>query len=233
VTAAILQARMTSTRLPGKVLMDIAGAPMLAHVLRRLLGASLVDEVVVATTTNSTDDPVVAEAQRAGVRWFRGDEHDVLSRYAGAAEESGADRILRVTADCPLLDPGVVDRVIAALEPGVDYASNVIDRTFPAGLDSEAFPSEILARVDRDATSPEARQHVTWFLYSERPDLFALRSVVDDEDNSDLRWTVDFEDDLALVRRLYDELGLAHDVRPYRDVVAFVRAHPELAPAVG
>jgi spore coat polysaccharide biosynthesis protein SpsF len=228
---AILQARTTSTRLPGKVLMDIEGEPMLAHELRRLRRASALDDVVVATTTNATDDPVVDVAAREGVRWFRGSEHDVLSRYVGAAREARADVVVRVTADCPLLDPDVVDRVVEALAPDVDYASNVLRRTFPQGLDAEALHASVLERVDGLATSPEAREHVTWLIVAERPDLFRSASVEADVDDSDLRWTVDHAADIELVRALYRDLALATQPLPYRAVVEYVRTRPDLATA--
>ena len=144
-------------------------------------------------------------------------------RYVGASREAGAEVVVRLTADCPLLDPSVVDRVVAALEPDVDYASNVMVRTYPVGLDVEAMLLDVLYRVDRLGRSAEAREHVTWFVRSERPDLFILRSVVDDDDNSDLRWTVDTEDDLAVVRRLYRELKLAERTPSYREIAAHAR----------
>lgn len=226
---AILQARTSSTRLPGKVLADIEGAPLLAHELRRLQRSARVDEIVVATTTNPGDDAVVDVARTEGVRWFRGDEHDVLGRYTAASREAGAQIVVRVTADCPLLDPAVVDEVVDALDPEADYASNVINRTYPVGLDVEAVHADLLVRLARLATSPRAREHVTQFVLKERPGLFVLRSVMDATDNSDLRWTVDVERDLVLVRRLYAELELGDDPRPFRDVVAYVRSRPDLA----
>lgn len=228
----IVQARMTSTRLPGKVLMDLAGRPMLAQQLRRLQRCRRVDEIVVATTTNAADDPVVALARAEGVRDFRGSERDVLSRYAGAARETRADLVVRVTADCPLIDPETVDRVIGAAQDDAaacDYASNVIQRTYPRGLDAEVLYADALARLDRLARSPAGREHVTHFLLNERPELFLMRSVTDSEDHSDLRWTVDTADDMAMVRRLYDELNLGREFRGYREILAYVRAHPELA----
>ena len=221
-TVAIVQARTTSKRLPGKVLSEIEGVPMLAHVLRRAR-ASGVDDVVVASTTNASDDPLVEIARAEGARWFRGDEHDVLGRYAGAAREAGADVIVRITADCPLLDPEVVDRVLGALDPAADYASNVLERTFPVGLDVEAMRGETLARIAQLARSPESREHVTWLLRDESPELFVRRSVLDDADNSDLWFAVDTELDLELVRRLYRELELVEVPRSYRDVVAYAR----------
>ncbi|MBV9950081.1 MAG: hypothetical protein JOZ69_24790, partial [Myxococcales bacterium] len=136
--------------------------------------------------------------------------------------------------DCPLLDPEVIDRVVAAATaPGCDYASNVLVRTYPRGLDVEAFAADVLERVARLATSPAAREHVTYYIHSERPDLFLLRSVTDDEDHSALRWTVDTEADLRLVRAIYELAGLGDTggggVAPgYRDLVRKVRGRPEL-----
>jgi len=231
-TAIIIQTRMTSTRLPGKVLMEVAGRPMLEQQLRRLRECKEADELVVATTTNRTDDPVVALAEKAGARWFRGSEDDVLSRYAGAAREAKAEVVVRITSDCPLIDPGVSDRVMRELKAHAgdcDYSHNIIPRTYPRGLDTEAFFRDTLERLDRLSSSQAAREHVTHFLLEERPELFVTRSVADTEDNSDLRWTVDTSDDLAMVRRIYEELGLGERVAPYREVLKHVRAHPEIA----
>jgi spore coat polysaccharide biosynthesis protein SpsF len=228
---AILQARTTSTRLPGKVLMDLAGEPMLAQQLRRLFRATSLADVVVATTVNAADDEVVTVARNEGARVYRGSEFDVLSRYHDAARYAQADVIIRVTADCPLLDPDVVNRVVDALDGNADYASNVVQRTFPIGLDVEAIRIETLAVIHSVATSPEAREHVTWYILQEQPDLFRRASVVDDVDNSDLRWTVDTAEDIDLVRRLFADLGLAERPVPYAQIVEHVRAHPELATA--
>jgi spore coat polysaccharide biosynthesis protein SpsF len=227
---AVVQARMTSTRLPGKVLMDLEGAPLLERQLARLARCRSLDEVVLAVTVNAADDPLVALADRLGLRWFRGSEDDVLARYVGAAREADASEVVRVTSDCPLIDPGEVDRVVDALRADVDYAANVVEpRTLPRGLDCEALWRDVLERVGRMATSPAAREHVTWFVHSERPDLFAIARVAGGVEAPDLRWTVDTPADLALVRRLYADLGLAERDVPLAAVVAHVRAHPELA----
>jgi len=226
----IVQARMTSTRLPGKVLMDLAGRPLLQRELERLQRCERADDIVLAITTNDADDPLVALADRLGVRWHRGSEHDVLARYLGAAREASADLVVRVTGDCPLIEPAETDAVIGALEAQrVDYASNILERTLPRGLDTEALWRDVLERTGRLATSRPAREHVTWFCRSERPDLFELHSVRRPYDAADLRWTVDTPQDLELVRRLYAELGLADAPRPVAEVIAHVRAHPELA----
>jgi len=225
-TVAIVQARTTSSRFPGKVLADLAGEPVLGWVVRRAQ-ASAVDDVVVATTVNAADDPVVAIAERENARWFRGEEHDVLGRYVKAANEARADTVVRLTADCPMLDAAVIDLVIDALHDApkrVDYSANVIERTFPAGLDAEALTFEALQQADRLGTSPDSREHVTWFIREERPDLFAIRSVVADTNDSDLQWSIDRPDDLERVRALFAALDLASHPLPYRDVVAYARS---------
>jgi spore coat polysaccharide biosynthesis protein SpsF len=225
----IVQARMTSARLPGKVLMDLAGRPMLERQLERLGRCERADEIVLATTVNATDDPLADLAARLELRCHRGSEHDVLDRYVGAARTADADAVVRVTADCPLIDPVETDLVIEALAPGVDYAANIVERDLPRGLDVEALWRDTLDRVDRMATSAPAREHVTYFINAERPELFERCAVRRPFAAADLRWTVDTPEDLELVRRLYDELGLAERPLPLADVIAHVRAHPELA----
>jgi len=226
--AAIVQARLGSSRLPGKVLADLAGDTMLARVVQRLRAAQLVNQVVIATTEVSNDDAIADEADRLGVACFRGSEHDVLARYVGATRECGADIVVRITSDCPLIDPGVVDRVIGALSRSRDYASNTHVRTYPRGLDVEAFHAATLDRIARLATSEAAHEHVTAFVM-ERPSLFSIRHVVAPSDDSDLRWTVDTPEDLALVRTLYERFDLARRHVPYRAIVAAIRTNPELA----
>lgn len=228
----VIQARMTSSRLPGKVLRELGGRPMLAQQIRRLKACASVDDIVLATTTNADDDPVVALARDEQVRWFRGSEHDVLARVVGAVTEANADVLVRVTADCPLIDPGTVDRTIDTLVANAaacDYASNVQKRTFPRGLDSEALFRDTLARMDRMGQSQSAREHVTVFLRSERPELFATLDVVDEDDNSDLRWTVDTAADLEMIRAIYAGLGLDQRVVTYREILEYIRSQPQIA----
>lgn len=231
-TAAIIQARAGSTRLPGKVLADLAGAPMLARQIERVRRARRVDEVIVATSDLARDDAVVDAARAAGARWFRGSERDVLARFAGAAREARADLVVRLTADCPLVDPEVIDRVVAAVadDPeGADYASTDLPRpTFPRGLDAEALFADVLFRADRLARSAPAREHVTYFVWAEEPALFRLRGVTAARDDSDLRLTVDTPSDLTLVRALFEELGLAERTLPYDRVVEHLRSRPAL-----
>jgi spore coat polysaccharide biosynthesis protein SpsF len=232
IRAVVVQARMTSTRLPGKVMMDLAGRPMLERQLERLARCQQADEIVLAVTTNPDDQPLVDLAGRLGLRWYRGSEHDVLSRYLGAARETQADLVVRVTSDCPLIDPRECDVVIAALQErrsSCDYASNTLERHLPRGLDCEALWADVLERIARMATSAPAREHVTWFCRDERPELFSRHSVRRPIAAADLRWTVDTADDLELVRRLYDELDLAERDVPVAEIIAYVRARPELA----
>jgi spore coat polysaccharide biosynthesis protein SpsF len=186
---------------------------------------------VIATTTNATDDPIVELAQREGIGWHRGSEYDVLGRFVGAAREHKADVVVRITADCPLIDPVITDRTIQELvdhHRECDYVSNTLPRTYPRGLDVEALFIDTLLRVDRLAHSAPAREHVTHFIRAERQDLFLCRSTTDSEDNSDLRWTVDTEIDLDLVRALYGALDLGANSLSYRDILAYARTRPDL-----
>lgn len=204
---------------------------MLAQQLRRLKQCRRADDIVVATTTNAEDDPIVGLARVEGVGWFRGSESDVLGRYAGAALDAKADVVVRVTADCPLIDPGLTDLVIEELTSQAnqcDYAANIVTRSYPRGLDVEALFCDTLQRVARMASSSSAREHVTHFILRERPELFVTRSVADVEDNSDLRWTVDTGEDLALIRQIYSDLRLGEQSRAFRQVLAHVRSHPHL-----
>lgn len=204
---AIVQARMGSTRLPGKVLMDIAGRTMLARVIERTRRARRVERVVVAATVDARDEPIVEECRRIDVPVVRGSEQDVLDRYHRAAEEYAADPVVRITSDCPLLEPTVVDQVLEAFqEERPDYASNVLERTFPQGLDVEVMGRETLERAWRTATQPYERVHVTPYIY-QHPDSFRLLAVRADADYSRHRWTVDTAEDLAFVRQVYTKLG--------------------------
>jgi spore coat polysaccharide biosynthesis protein SpsF len=166
------------------------------------------------------------------VACYRGPSDDVLSRYVGAARLTRAAIVVRITADCPLIEPQLIDDIVHELVEHAatcDYASNVLDRTYPRGLDAEAFFLDTLLRMDRISRSSTAREHVTLAVRSERPELFQTRSIRDDENNSDLRWTVDVPADLDLIRRLHEELDLDSPTIGYRDIVRYVRAHPELS----
>ncbi len=224
----IIQARMGSSRLPGKVLMDIAGAPMLARVVTRVRRAAALDEVVVATTENDEDQALVDFCAGAGVSCWRGDETDVLSRYLGAARAFGAGAVVRVTSDCPLIEPRLIDRVVGLLQGGgCDYASTTLQRTYPRGLDVEAFTMASFERLAGEAREEYERVHVTPRYYR-NPDLFRLSGIEAERDYSDLRWTVDTPEDIALVREIYAHFG-GRDDFDWRQVLALIEARPELA----
>lgn len=225
---AIVQARMGSTRLPGKVLMDLGGETVLARVVTRLRRTSRIDETVVATTVGDSDDAIAAECARLKVRCFRGSEHDVLDRYLRAAQECGSELIVRITADCPLIDPMLVDEVVAAcITKNVDLSCNDVPRSFPRGLDVEVLTMESLCRVHKMAQQPHHREHVTPFIY-EHPGIFRTYSVKGDRDLSHLRWTLDTPEDLKLLRAIYFHFENRDDFG-WREVLELVKRHPELA----
>jgi len=219
-TVAVIQARCGSTRFPRKVLATLQGRPMLAHILERVSRAALVDRVVVATTDGAADDEVAALAGAAGAGVTRGSEHDVLSRYVLAAREHGADVIVRITADCPLIDPVIVDTVIrAGAEQAADYASNVEPPTYPEGYDCEVFTTACLSRVDREARLAYEREHVTVRVREHLGD-FRTAHVAHEPDLSWMRLTVDVPADLARVARLLGSLPES----PPPDLAAVVAA---------
>ena len=222
-----MQARCGSTRLPGKVLADILGHPMLYWVVNRSGAAKLVDQVVVATSVERRDDAVEELGRAEGWDIFRGSETDVLDRYHSAAMACGADVVVRVTADCPLIDPQVIDSVIAtyfAASPRADYASNTQRRTYPAGLDTEVLSMAALQRAWSEDRNPAWREHVTPYIY--RSDAgFRLVDVLNDVDASAIRWTVDTAEDLALIREIYGYFG--HGQFSWTEALGAMDAHPD------
>lgn len=228
--AAIIQARMGSTRLPGKTLMSFGGATVLEHVVARVRLARRIQRVVVATTERADDNAIVGECERLGVDVVRGSEPDVLARYVVAARSIGADVVVRITADCPLLDPAVTDRVVDALaeSPAADYASNGLVASFPHGLDAEALPAAILEVTAREAREPAEREHVTPFIYN-RPERFRLRNVRAEQDYSRLRWTLDTPADLENLRRIAERAGIRADrIPPFASVARLIEGDPLL-----
>lgn len=189
-----------------------------------------VKELIVATSSLESDDAIEEECRRLGVACFRGSEDDVLDRFKGAADTMGAEECTRITADCPLIDPGVSDDIIEkfeAADPPVDYASNKIPQSFPRGLDTEVFTREALERSARWAKKPYHRTHVTAYMY-QTPEIFTLLSVTSDVDRADWRWTIDTPEDLAFVRSVYERLGTKPNF-DWLDVVKLIQDNPELA----
>lgn len=225
---AIIQARMGSTRLPGKVLKDLGGETVLARVVNRTRRATLVDEVVVATSVLPADDAIARECEGLKVACFRGDELDVLDRYYRAAQKFAADAIVRITADCPLIDPELIDAAIRSrLDQKADYASNSLVRSYPRGLDVEVFTADALARAWSAAKEEYQRIHVTPYLY-ENPKAFKVISTAEEMDHSNHRWTLDTAEDLELLRAVYKHFGNRDSIR-WIEVLDLMEAHPELA----
>ena len=222
---AVVQARMGSTRLPGKVLLRLLGAPMLTRVMRRVGRAGSLDLAVLATTTLPEDDVIAELANAQGWHIERGSETDLLDRCLQAARAHDADIVVRVTADCPLIDPDVIDRIVGAFEAtDVDYASNTLEpRTYPRGLDVEVVARSALERANLEDRDPARREHATPYIY-QHPEAFRLMQVAAEDDHSDQRWTVDTREDFELVDRIYTALG--RDDFGWRDALAVVEAHP-------
>jgi len=225
---AIVQARMGSTRLPGKVLRDLGGRSVLACVICRVRQCRSIEDLLIATTLETQDEMVVKEAVRCGTQVFRGSELDVLDRYYQAARNSHAEAIVRITADCPLIDPEVSDLTVQQfLNKRPDYASNVLERTYPRGLDTEVMTFSALERAWREASEPYQRAHVTPYLY-QNPDQFQLLSVKDECDHSGNRWTLDTPEDLEFLQAIYARLGGSVDFT-WRDVLRLLESEPALA----
>lgn len=221
---------MGSSRLPGKVLMDVAGKTMLERVVRRTQRCDHVDDVVVTTSTLPIDDAIVSACRKMHVPVSRGSDSDVLDRFTQAARAQASDVCVRITSDCPLIDSKVIDHIIDCFlraDPPVDYASNKIPQSYPRGLDTEIFTLEALERAWRRATERYERSHVTIYIY-EHPEQFKLLSVTSDIDRADWRWTVDTPEDLEFIKQVYHRLG-AEGNFTWRDVVALLDKEPVLS----
>lgn len=227
----IMQARMGSTRLPGKVLKEVRGKPLMHYEVERLRRVSLARQLVIATTTHLKDQPVIDYCLGANIPFFRGSEEDVLNRYYCTAREFGADVIVRVTADCPLIDPEVVDQVIHFyLEnyPQYDYVSNTLERTFPRGMDVEVFSFPGLSEAEQQAQNPVEREHVTPFFYR-YPNKFHLGSIKNITDQSRYRLTVDTPEDFELIRRILEVLYPENPNFSLKDVLGLLERNPDWA----
>ena len=245
-TVAIIQARFSASRLPGKVLREIAGEPMLVHVVERTLSSKMVDDVVIATTTESSDDVVVELCKTRSYPTYRGSQHDVLDRYYQAARQHNTDVIVRITADCPVIDPAVIDKTVNAFlgrsetdfsKPGKttdfphDFAANRLPppwgRTYPIGLDTEVCSFDGLKLAWNEARLPHQREHVMPFFY-EQPERFRILHVTHEPDYGNLRWTVDTPEDLDLVRQIFDNFPGCTDFS-WLEILDLFEQKPELA----
>jgi spore coat polysaccharide biosynthesis protein SpsF len=222
---------MGSTRLPGKVLMDLGGRPVLSLMLARLGQSKTLTDVVVATSGLEQDDPIVRVCDSLSIGVFRGSEADVLSRYVGASQKFKADLVVRLTADCPFICPEVTDRIVRAFcdsSPRVHYASNCLRRTYPRGLDTEVIARDTLEAVAAEATDPADLEHVTYFV-RRQPDRFRHLSVEDGQDRSALRWTLDTVEDYRLISLMNATLGEAAVTSTYRDLLTLFDRNPDWA----
>ncbi len=229
---AIVQARVGSTRLPGKVLRPLSGKPMLWHVFNRLSHSKLIHKTVIATTTLPEDNQIELFCKENRILFYRGSSDDVLNRYFECAKKFRTEIIVRITADCPLIDPEIVDKMIKAFlklnELRIfDYLSNTIHRTFPRGLDIEIFSFRTLLKVNRQAAKEYEREHVTPFIY-EHPQMFKIKNFVSEKDYSFHRWTVDTEEDFKLVEEIYKALYNQKKIFLLEDILKLFKNRPEL-----
>lgn len=227
---AIIQARMGSSRLPGKVLLDLAGRPVLQHVFERVSAACRIDRVMVATTDRPSDEPVRRFCENFGIDCFAGSEDDVLDRFYRAALSAGLkkdDGVVRITADCPLTDPEVVSLVVSKFRnTGADYVSNVQPPTYPDGLDVEVFKFDALERAWTEASLCSEREHVTPFI-RKHPELFKQENVENAQDFSAHRWTLDEPGDYELLKLVFQEMDLQNSRLGWQDVRDLITIHPE------
>jgi spore coat polysaccharide biosynthesis protein SpsF len=230
-TVAIIQGRMSSSRLPGKILMDIGGEPMVVRVINRVRRAQTVEHVVIATSDDTSDDPVEALCSTRGVPIYRGSQFDVLDRFYQAALLFQASTVIRVTADCPLIDPGEIDHVVRTFhEQQVDFAANRLPppwkRTFPIGLDIEVCTFDVLTRAWHEAGEEHHREHVMPYIY-EMPDRFKVLVLDYPFDYGNLRWTVDTQADLDVIRLIYNHFS-NQDTFSWLEILDLYEQQPEL-----
>ena len=220
---------MTSTRLPGKVLSPLLGEPMVARQLERIKRAQRLDDIVLATSTDPSDDPLAAWADVNDIKVFRGAQTDVLMRFIKVIDHFQPDVVVRLTADCPLTSPAVIDAVIERFQASdVDYCSNTLTPTFPDGLDVEVVKADVLREDAADSPDPHEREHVTLGVYR-HPERFRLANFEGSENHSDLRWTVDTPEDMAFVAAVYEALYAGAPAFEMRDVLELLAKTPGLS----
>lgn len=229
-TTAIIQARMGSTRLPGKVLKILMGKTVLQHVIERVQQVSSIDEIVIATTTLNQDDLIVNEAAKCGVNHFRGSEEDVLARYYWAAKNSNADIVVRITSDCPLIDPVVTDKIIEFYQKHnydlvTNAGSDLSQRTYPRGLDTEVFSFDVLETAFYKADKQYQREHVTPYIYENSSKIYYYKNTID---YSMHRWTLDTDDDFSLIQEIYGHLYKGQHDFYLADIIKLLEKNPEL-----
>lgn len=227
--AAIIQARMGSTRLPGKILKTVNGKTLLEYQIERVNQAKSIDQIIIATTLKESEQPIVELCEKIGIDYYRGSELDVLSRYYEAAQKFGVDVIVRLTSDCPIIDPEVIDKVVNQYlnnQSSVDYLSNTLERTYPRGLDTEVFSFVALNKAYHEAVLLRDKEHVTAYFYT-NPDFFKLQGLKSGRKYGNYRWTVDTEEDFELIQHILRELYNPNKLFLLEDVIKLLKDHPE------
>ena len=225
----IVQARMTSTRLPGKVMKIVCGKPLLEHLINRLKRVKCADQIVIATTVNETEDIIVELCKKLDISYYRGSEEDVLGRYYEAAVEYGGDVIIRITSDCPVIDPDVVSYLIDFYMRNLkkyDYVTNTLKRTYPRGMDAEIVSFKALKEAHFNAYDPLDREHVTPFIRN-RPTQYHLHNIKYSSDLSRYRLTVDTSEDMELIRRIFESLYYQNPLFSLNDMLDQMERTPE------
>ncbi len=228
---AIIQARLSSTRLPGKVLLEIEGRPMLSYMLERVTASKRIDQLVVATSTESSDNPIVDFCRQGGIPCYRGSLENVLDRYYQAALKAKCDVVVRLTSDCPLIDPRIIDAVIDAFQSAqFDFAANTVPpegSTYPDGMDVEVFSFEALERAWKEAKKPSEREHVTFYFWK-NPQLFSTLRFDLRENLADYRLTVDYPEDFEVISSLFRNLYKKNPNFSMQDIIAFLKTNPDI-----
>lgn len=229
----IMQARTGSTRLPEKVLKKIKNKTILEHDIDRVLKAKSVDELVIATTEKEEDNVIVDIAKNCSVGHYRGSEDNVLSRYYFAAKKYNAEIVIRITSDCPLIDPQIIDDMVNEFlklrkNENLDYLSNKVKMTFPRGLDVEVFTFDALEKTFLEATQKFEKEHVTPYIYL-NPNKFKIKNYENDTNYSMFRWTLDTEEDFLLIKTIYDHLYNENKMFLFKDVLKYVQENPKIS----
>ncbi len=227
--AVIIQARMASTRLPKKVLMDIKGKPMLWHVINRLGSSKKLDDVILAIPDTKENDTLETFAKDNKVKYFRGSEEDVLSRCYETAKKFKCDIIVRITSDCPLIDPEVVDLAIKKhLNSNADYTSNVQIRTYPKGMDVEVLNFQALEKAHDETKDSADREHVALYI-RKHPSIFKQSNIINDKNLASMRWTVDEKEDLDFVRKIFNKLYQKEKIFSMQEILKLLEKNSQLS----
>lgn len=227
-TLVVLQARMSSSRLPGKVMMDINGKPMIHWQIQRILSSKCVDSLVVATSVDPSDDSLVLFLEENSINVYRGVLDNVLSRYIEVSERYAHDALIRLTGDCPLVMPELIDQMVDAFyEQDVDYLSNTLIPTFPDGLDIEIIRQGVLQNLNAFNLEPKELEHMTYGIYT-RPETFKLSNFLNESNRSQDRWTVDYQEDLDFVQAIYSHFLGRETKFTYKEIIEFLEENSQL-----